>query len=90
LSQASCQRFILQGICIYNSCYLTGTTDPSMTNPRKLLCWGLHSQDLHQSLTKSESICMASLFELLVDVLCFNVLSKVYYDKSVKVLLVGQ
>lgn len=23
LSQASCQRFILQGICIYNSCYLT-------------------------------------------------------------------
>lgn len=61
-----------------------------MTNPRKLLCWSLRFQDLHQSLTKLESICMASLFELLVDVLCFNVLSKVYYDKSVKVLLVGQ
>lgn len=33
---------------------------------------------------------MASLFKLLVDALGFNVLSKVYYDKSVKVLLVGQ
>lgn len=33
---------------------------------------------------------MASLFKLPADVSCLNVLSKVYYDKSVKVLLVGQ
>lgn len=87
-SQAACQCFILQGICIYNSCYLT-----QQTLARQLLenlCWGLHFQDLHQSLTKFESICMASLFKPLLDVLCFNVLRKVYYDKLVKVLLVGQ
>lgn len=87
-SQAACQCFILQGICIYNSCYLT-----QQILARQLLenlCWGLHFQDLHQSLTKFESICMASLFKPLLDVLCFNVLRKVYYDKLVKVLLVGQ
>lgn len=77
-----------KAFCIYNSCYLTQQI--LAWQLLENLCWGLHIQDLHQSLTKFESICMASLFKLLVGVLCFNVLSEVYCDKSVKVLLVGQ
>ena len=61
----------------------------SVREPRQ----DFHFQSIKDELqaAKSHNLIEAlSWFELLLNVLCFHILRKVYYDKSMTALLVGQ